>query len=555
VYSFNSKRIMNKKRATTTSGAFPSFFSILANPNTFRSVDFALVRHLKILIFGSFLFLLVFTTLFRALIDVHANQPTAIPNTIFLDTTPATFNITTSGSAGNISYTVTDLSRTIITSGSHQVTSKQTTLMLPTEPDGYYTLNIVDHTVPSSPSQSIPFAIISPPPGEASPFGVSIHFGGSEEPGIAPLITLLGTSAVRSDAAWSQIEQAPGHYTFNSYDPSLQILEQQNLNPLLILDYTNRFYDNGQTPYDDAGLRAFANYAKAVVTHYGSQLKAVEIYNEYNGKFSTGPCARKPACYARMLQYSYQAIKSVRPDITVVGGALFSVDLLWFTQLFQNGGLRYMDVVSDHPYPLVTFLSPERAMMAQQMNLLQSLIKHYNNGVAKPIWITELGWPTALLNVDERTQSQYLVRGAVLSLAAGVQKFFWYDFLNDGTSPYATEQNYGLLRRPDVAGRYTPKPSYVAYATLIRQLAHQSFISGGTIGDDVYDERFSNVHVLWSTDDNHRVIVTTSKPLVVTTMTGKVQTYTPLAGQVILSLSEDPIYIAAPGTSRIAEVP
>jgi hypothetical protein len=511
-----------------------------------------LVMHFRMLIFSSFLFLLVFMTLFRVLIDVHADYPVIVPNTIFLDTTPATFNITTSGSNGSISYAVTDLSHTIVSRGNHPVMGKHVTLTLPTQLDGYYTLTIFDHTAFFAPPQSIPFAVVAPPSGTDSPFGVGIHLGTSDASALTPLITRLGTTMIRTDATWSQIEQTSGHYSFNFYDPTLQVLQQNHLSPLLVLDYTNRFYDNGQTPYDDTGLQAFANYAKAVVTHYGSQLKAVEIYNEYNGLFSTGPCARNPTCYVRMLQYSYQAIKSVRPDVTVVGGAVFAADLFWFQQLFQDGALRFMDVVSDHPYPLVSALSPERAGLAQQMDLLQSLIKHYNNGVTKPIWITELGWPTSLFNVDERTQAQYLIRGAVLSLASGVQKFFWYDFLNDGTTFTSSEQNFGLLRQPDAAGRYTPKPSYAAYATLIRQLTHQSFISGGAISNSIYDERFSTVHVLWATDDNHTITVTSNRPLIVTTMTGKVQTYIPSADKIILPLSEDPLYLSTDGPFSIA---
>lgn len=503
-----------------------------------------LVRHFKIVIFGSFLCLLVFMTAFRVLLNAHADHPVTVPNTIFLDTAPATFTITTNGASGSISYTVTDLSHTFIVRGSHTVTGQHVALSLSIKVDGYYTLDILDHTALFAPSQSIPFAVIATSPSATdSRFGVGIHING-DGAGIAPLIAQLGTTMIRADATWSLIERTPGRYTFNTYDPAMRVLQQNQLSPLLVLDYTNRFYDNGKTPYDDAGLRAFANYAQAVVMHYGSQLKAVEIYNEYNGLFSTGLCTRDPGCYVRMLQYSYQAIKAVRPDITVVGGAVFSVDLLWFQRVFQAGGLRFMDVVSDHPYPLVSSLSPERADMAQALSMLQALMKHYNNGVAKPIWVTELGWPTSLFNVDEQTQAQYLVRGAVLSLAAGVQKFFWYDYLNDGTAFYASEQNFGLLRQPDVAGRYTPKPSYVAYATLIRQLAQQSFISEKIIGNTLYDERFSSVHVLWSTQDHSTLSIASNGPLTVTTMTGKVQIYMPSAGWVLLPLSEDPVYVA-----------
>jgi hypothetical protein len=109
----------------------------------------------------------------------------------------------------------------------------------------------------------------------------------------------------------------------------------------------------------------------------------------------------------------------------VVGGALFSADLNWFNELFKNGGLPYMDVISDHPYATLYITSPELQGLGEEMGKLQDLVKRYNNGHAKPIWITEIGWPTSWLHVSEHTQANYLVRSTVLSLAAGVQKIFW----------------------------------------------------------------------------------------------------------------------------------
>ncbi|HEY7417672.1 MAG TPA: hypothetical protein VH593_20990 [Ktedonobacteraceae bacterium] len=478
--------------------------------------------------------------------STHADF-TTVPNTVFLDTTPATFTITTAGAFGTISYTVVDLSNTTITTGQTMAIGGLVRLALPVEPDGYYTLNVVDHTTQSATTQTIPFAVVSPFVQQAdSPFGVGTHFAAeaSNTSTITPLIATLGAGNVRNDIAWSTVEQTQGQYTFGTYDPYMQTLQQQNISPFLILDYNNNFYDQGQTPFDAAGFTAFANYAKAVVTHYGPQLKTVEVYNEYNGFFSSGPCARNAACYVQLLRYTYQAIKSVRPDVTVVGGAVFYADFLWFTQVFQDGGLQYMDVISDHPYSALNVLSPEVEGLGSLMTSLENLIKSYNNGIAKPVWISELGWPTSIVRVDERTQADYLVRGAVLSLAAGVQKFFWYDFLNDGTSALNDEHNFGLLHAPDASGLYTPKPSYVAYAVLIRELTNQTFVSSASIGDGLYDMLFTNqIHVLWSTQGNHTITVNTTDPVTVTTMTGKTQTYVPSQGEVTLELSGDPIYL------------
>lgn len=349
---------------------------------------------------------------------------------------------------------------------------------------------------------------------------------------------------VRDDATWAKIELSPGSYSFNSFDPSMRAVKQSGIDPLLILDYNNRFYDHGLTPFDDAGLSAFANYAKALVTHYGNQLKAVEVYNEYNGFFSTGPCARKPECYARMLRYTYQAIKSVRPDVTVVGGAALYADLRWFERLFQNGGLSYMDVVSDHPYTLLGFISPELHELAGQMVNLQKLVKRYNHGQPKPIWITEMGWSSSFLRVSERAQASYLVRSALLSMAAGVQKFFWYDFENDGTDRFKREQNFGLLRKPDAAGRYTPKPAYVAYAVLIRELASHSFMRREAVFPGIFDMLYSNnLRVLWSTPCRQSVNLSTNSPVMAISITGSTKILLPSGGRITLHLSPEPLYI------------
>jgi Glycosyl hydrolase catalytic core len=490
------------------------------------------------------LLVLLGTGLFRSLLAAHAAFPPVL-STIFLDTTSPTFTLTTAGSSGTIAYTVTDLSGNTITKGQSAVSGNQVDLILPRQQDGYYVLQITDHTTGSPVNQSIPFAVIAPFAQEMiSPFGVSVHFTGGNNPGLAQLIATMGAGSVRDDAPWAMVERSPGSYSFNNFDSFMPVLQQNNIDPLLILDYNNRFYDNNQTPYDNAGLTAFANYARALVAHYGPQLKAVEVYNEYNGTLSTGPCARQPSCYAQMLRYTYQAIKSLRPDVTVVGGALFSADLNWFNELFQAGGLAYMDVISDHPYATLYITSPELQGLGEEMGELQDLVKRYNNGHAKPIWITEIGWPTSLLHVSEHSQANYLVRSAVISLAAGVQKIFWYDFLNDGTSDSQMEQNFGLLRRPDAGGRYTPKPAFVAYAVLIRELAHRWFTGSEGVAPGIYDMRFSgDLRILWSTPVNQSVVLSTSSPVTAISMTGKSQTLTPSGGRIILNLSAEPLYI------------
>jgi hypothetical protein len=468
-------------------------------------------------------------------------------STIFLDTEFPTFTIPTPASNGSIAYKVVDRSGTTIVQGQTTVRSKQTILALQRLANDYYVLTITDHTALNTPIQTIPFTVVAPftHPIDGT-FGVSAHLSEHDPLDIASALVTMGTSMVRDDATWAKIETTKGVYNFAPIDTYMHVYQQSNISPLLILAYNNPFYDDGLTPHDSVGFTAFANYAKALVSHYGPELKAVEVYNEYNVKFSNGPAARDPGCYAQMLKATYQAIKSICPDVTVVVGATFCIDLGWFDDLFATGALAYTDVISVHPYSFVTIDSdtPEFRGIAKSLQSLQELIKTNNHGQTKPIWITELGWSNAFNITNELEQAHYLVRSIALSLSVGVQKFFWYDLLNDGTDKHNLEQNFGLLRRPDAAGYYTPKPAYTAYAVLVRLLANRSFVGRQTEEFDVYHMRFSdNLHIIWSTPLHQKIELATNGPITAISITGKKQTLTPTDGKVTIHLTSEPVYI------------
>ncbi len=234
----------------------------------------------------------------------------------------------------------------------------------------------------------------------------------------------------------------------------------------------------------------------------------------------------------------------MRPDVTVVVGATFGIDLDWFEDLFEAGGLAYTDVISIHPYSDIFIDTPEIREIAEHIQKLQALIKANNRGDTKPIWITELGWSTAFNITNDREQAHYLVRSAVLSLSAGVQKFFWYDFLNDGKRLFQSGREFRLVRRPDASGYYTPKLAYTAYAVLIRELANRAFIGNVPTNPGVYHMRFSDdLHVLWATPLDQIIVFATTGPVIATGITGRKQALRPIAGQLTLKLSAEPIYI------------
>src|SRR3546814_10118122 len=83
----------------------------------------------------------------------------------------------------------------------------------------------------------------------------------------------------------------------------MRALDAHGVEPLLVMDFANKLYDEGLTPYSDTARKAYARYAETVIARYRPQLSAVEIWNEYNGSFCKGPCEKdRPHYYTEMLK-------------------------------------------------------------------------------------------------------------------------------------------------------------------------------------------------------------------------------------------------------------
>lgn len=511
-----------------------------------------------------------------------AASPDFGPASIFLDSQEPRFSVPlAAGEAGQpinstqAAYTATNTNGVKVAGGAAPVTQGVATVLLPRLADGYYTLSVAPAGAAASQPTTIPFAVLAPfAPPDDSRFGVVTHFALDNPPQLVHTAQALGISQVRDDLLWNEIETRPGQYVFpTAYDAYMAELAREHVRPLIVLGYSNPLYDGGATPYDDTGMNAYVNYVRAVLRHYGGEIGAVEVFNEYNiPEFSSGPCGQKPSCYVEILHRAYRAIKAIRPDVTVVGATASEYDVPWYQQVFADGGLQYLDAVAIHPY---TQDAPEAGHLAETIGALQQLIQRYNGGRPKPIWLTELGW-ASYAGLDEQTQAKYAARGLTLLVAAGVQRFYWYDLLSD-SSDSALQNAYGLLRRPDAntAGsdaEYTPKPAFVAYAVAVRQLSGAAFQAAEPVagnGDgSIYDERFvrggETLRALWTTGPARSVTLAASVPLLITTMMGATRTLSPSNGRATLVLSDRPVYVlgtvggiaasATPAAARVMPV-
>lgn len=461
----------------------------------------------------------------------------------------AAFDVLTTGDS--IQWSVINAWGEPVLTGISPVSGGKLRLNVPVPEDGYYRLKVdayqADRLVRTLETTFATLPEFDLTAVSESPFGVQTHYGINWNKEMIPLLKYAGAKNVRESFYWSEIELNKGQYSFNpKFTLPMQSFKEFGIDPLLSFAFSNKHYDGGQTPYTEEAHTAYANYVKALLGKFGSQLKSGEMWNEFNLPYfgGHGPAASRADVYFNLLKKGYEASKSVRPDLNVIGGATAGVPHTWLEDLFELGGLDYMDSLSVHPYRYPS--EPEG--LTEEIEGMNQLVREYNDGETIPLWFSEIGWPTHLnpTGVDENTQAAYLIRAYVLSIAAGVEKIFWYNLMDTGTDKLYNEHNFGIIHNTgDVLGAYTPKPAYVAFATLSRQLTGANAVNQA-VADGIhhytFDKNNEKINVLWSLEKQD-VTLNVQAPLTITDMMGRKTTYTPLEGKVYLTLTGEPLFI------------
>ncbi len=304
-------------------------------------------------------------------------------------------------------------------------------------------------------------------------FGITVHFGQTFDmrpdyinycDTILELVSSAGIHSIRDEVYWYIVEQTPGVYSFPpEYDQYIQTALAKNIQVILALDYSNPLYsgspDLALAPATEEQRAAFCRYCQAVVSHYAPWgVRYYEIWNEPNlpGFWHPEPNAMD---YAELLKAAYQACKAVDSTVFVMGCATSMVDLSFIGQVIAAGGLEYMDAVSVHPY---------QPVMAPEIKLVAEMEKVYQLSAPKPVWITEMGYPTqGNSNVSETEQANFLARSyLLLSALPYLQHVNWYEFHNPCNDPGNQECHFKVVRSD-----FKPKPSYLAYRSLCHKLS------------------------------------------------------------------------------------
>lgn len=310
----------------------------------------------------------------------------------------------------------------------------------------------------------------------ASPFGVGLYLyrhGGPQAKErmneLAALARDAGVKWTREEIDWHRTEPQKGQFDWAFYDDLVEVAHANGISVYGLLCYWSTFTKK-DTP---EGVDEYCQWAQQVVRHYKGKIKHWEIWNEPNIFFWSGP----KELYFKLLAKVYDVIKAEDPEAQVLGCSTAGIDIDFIKRTIAAGA-RF-DALTIHPY-------------RGELNDLEYIkelrdVKALVDG--RPVWITEMGWPSQRVwGRTEREQASYVARTYLTSVASGaVASVSWYDFRNDGNDPYYNEFNFGLVRND-----LRLKPGYRALATIARTLAGLKTGQQIDLPPDAYAFRFSD---------------------------------------------------------------
>lgn len=446
---------------------------------------------------------------------------------------------------GTTTWQATDDAGAVVAEGFAELSNDIDAIPLHGLEQGYYTVTVKD-AAGSSVSANVgvvDYAGTSIPVDER--FGVGLHVERSWYADAADLISSLGMGLARNDILWKNNEKTKGTYDFDDrYVDSFARLHAHGIHLLGIVNYGNKLYGSDLTPETPAAIAAYGRYAAAIAERF--DLVGLEVFNEFNQKrFNKTACGTDPSCYVPLLKVVQEEVRKVDADLPLIAGSTARYDAAWFDGLWKAGGLPFADRISFHPYEVSSNPESLAGIIDQARGSMQK-----NAGDTRPIWITELGTSSKTGGRPVNVQADYLVRTSITALANGVEKYFWYDLVNDSPDPAVHEGNFGMFyQKKDGVAALQPKPVGYAQALMIAQLGGRDYVDSEALGDGVLSHRFGTgddlVRVTWAPAGATEVTIASDVPLTVVSMTGATSVVTPVGGKVTVTVGARPAFISA----------
>lgn len=302
---------------------------------------------------------------------------------------------------------------------------------------------------------------------EPMTLGIGAHLWGRDKASIDKHLKAAsegGFKIIRWDVPWKVVEPQKGQLRVpENWDYVVNKGNELGIKSLLILAYGNQFYDNGDKPVSADAVQGFVRYSKFIASHFKGRVALYQVWNEWDGVVGNTSNG-KAKDYANLLKATYPAIKSVDKNAFVIGGSfstgvvdgMLGLSLSKEKQdrqldLFLNENVAgSMDAIAIHPY--VVYRSAELHSYEGFVKVFKTMISKIKStpGLeSKPIYVTELGWPTAsgdTRGVTEEEQAEYMLNAKKLAKSLGISTFIAYELVDTNRNPRDLESNFGFMR-------------------------------------------------------------------------------------------------------------
>jgi len=360
---------------------------------------------------------------------------------------------------------------------------------------------------------SIPVAAkeLAPPEQRGTPdlFQVECLYDGwklwaYKDPLLYQRIGELGVTVVRTPIYWSAYQEDGADIFSAQYEEKLDnvvnTLGKEGVEEIFELTGAP-WWSNGHKERDEFGQylpptdlmtadgkpnmdSSFAKYMRHIVTRYRDRVRYWEIWNEQTVRPFWHPAPDVDAYFA-MLRIAHDIIKELDPKGYVIIGGLAGASgakeyadsdyssasdpfLQYCKRLYELGAENYYDICNVHAYNRT------------QLHNMLATVKHYSRSSPKPMWLTEFGADSTQLGEDG--QLRYMVQLAMEAAANDIDMMCFFAIEWNDKIPGGAIKGRALLNKE---GR-TPKPSFYAYQTLVRELAGTKFtgkkgLAGGCV--------------------------------------------------------------------------
>ena len=292
--------------------------------------------------------------------------------------------------------------------------------------------------------------------------GVAIGVNPGDVSQYADQIQAAGFKWVRTRLLWSAIERPAGVFNWRvapNYDRIVDEFNRRGIGVLYAITLSNGIYPGlaGKPPYNAAGRRNLANFARAAASHYRGRKVIFELGNEPNirnfwpvdsngdNAVSRNEFIEAAQAYSDLAQVVVPAMRATGgdPDAFVIGPSLagrggrrFDGQLaahLYMGKLRDEGSLEPLfNRVAVHLYTAEgTHPRPDMPRGSTPEDADIDLYREIIEDPTANMFNTEQGWRTDGSALENQLQASFNVRDFLFGLSRGIRFRIW--FLWDGS--------------------------------------------------------------------------------------------------------------------------